>query len=369
MRPSIIVHAACLLFATLAGCARELPPTGNVPRPVKIERVAESSASNDERFVGTLRARQRAELGFETGGRIASILVDVGDRVRSGQVLARLESGPAQWRLEKAEAERQAAEASLAERRTQLKQNEALARDKIISPTALESVQTQFQQAQSQLRAAESALLAARREVALASITAPFDGEIVARQAQPHRDIQAGQPVINIEAGKALEVVAMLPDAVAARLEPGREATAVPSGQGTSPVTITLDKISARSENGSLVPALFRITGSATGLRSGAVVSIELAQRATRRFTIPASALMPDKQAGTGSVFVLDERNRQIARRPVSYDSTLLPEGRIPIRSGLQTGDAVVVAGIAFLSDGQAAVEHRSPTQLHGKQP
>ena len=78
----------------------------------------------------------------------------------------------------------------------------------------------------SQLQAADAALALARRDLALASIKAPFDGEIVARSAQPHIDIGAGQAVLQIEARRTLEVVAMLPDTVAARLSLGDVASA-----------------------------------------------------------------------------------------------------------------------------------------------
>ncbi|HET7868364.1 MAG TPA: efflux RND transporter periplasmic adaptor subunit, partial [Burkholderiaceae bacterium] len=190
--------AAALLLALLAGCAREPVPGPIAPRPVKVEVVAEAAAGASESFIGTLRASRRADLGFESPGRIAAILVDVGDRVRAGQVLARLEAAPARWRLEKAEADRTAAAAVLAERTTQLGQHESLAKEQIISATALEAVQTQHRLAATQLQAAEAALALARRDLAQAHLTAPFDGEIVARIAQPHTDIGAGQALLQI---------------------------------------------------------------------------------------------------------------------------------------------------------------------------
>jgi len=360
--------ATILLLALLTGCAKEPGVVAAVPRPVKVEVIGSSPDSGNESFVGTLRAHQRSELGFETGGRIASILVEVGDRVRAGQVLARLEEGPAQWRLDKAEADHAAAAAALAERTTQLRQNEALASEKIISPTSLESVQTQHRVALSQLQTADAAVALARRELTLSRITAPFDGEIVARAAQPHSDIAAGQTVFNIEAGRTLEVMAMLPDSVAARLVPGSTATATTSGQEVLRLPLKLDKLSARTESGSLVPAIFRLTNSSTGLRSGSVVSVDLPRAAPADIAVPAPALMPGNENGTGSVFILDSSSGRLVRRQVTFDNAVLPGGRIPITSGLRDGDQVVVAGTAFLSEGQPAVKHDRQTLLAGNQ-
>lgn len=365
------IATAALLAALLAGCTEAPPPAATAPRPVKLERLTTAATDATQTFVGTLRARQRAELGFEQPGRIAAILVDVGDRVRAGQVLARLDAAPAQWRLDKAQADRSAAAAALAERTTQLQQHEALARDQIISATALEAVQTQHRMALSQLQAADAALAMARRDLALADIKAPFDGEIVARTTQPHSDVGAGQTVLQIEAGQALEVVSMLPEATAAHLQPGQTATArlgnTAGDASTRP--LKLERLSTHSDNGSLVQAVFRLDGAAPGLRSGSVVSVELPQPQTAGVTVPAPALLPATAPGAASVFVFDAAQGTLVRRAVQIGSQVLPGGRIPVTSGLQAGEQVVVAGTAFLTEGQAAVPHSPTTLLHGAQP
>ncbi|OWQ84781.1 hypothetical protein CDN99_23925 [Roseateles aquatilis] len=363
------VAAAALLAAMISGCARTSTPAPAPPRPVKVEAIGSGTALLTESFIGTVRARQRSELGFESSGRISAILVDVGDRVRSGQVLARLDEAPALRRLEKAEADRVAAAAALTERATQLRQNESLAKDGIVSPVTLESAQTQHRIAHSQLQAAEAALALARRDLTLSRITAPFDGVIVARNVQPYSDISAGLPVFQIEAGQALEVVAMLPEAVAARMSPGQSARAAvsQSGQVGAALPLKLERISSRNDSGSLVQAIFRIDGAAPTLRSGAMVSLELPGVANRGVSVPAAALLLDAAPGRGKVFVLEQS--QLVERSVQLGAGLLPDGRIPVISGLKVGDHVVVAGAAFLSEGQAAVAHASTTLLHGAQP
>ena len=369
--PSSTYKAAAftLLTALITGCSPAPSPTHFEPRPVKVEIIRSGEVRAGESFIGTLRARQRAELGFESSGRINAIHVDVGDRVRSGQVLARLDDSPALRRIEKSEADRTSAAAALAERATQLRQNESLAKDQIISETTLEAVQTQHRIAQSQLQAAEAALALARRELSLSRITAPFDGVIVARNAQPHADISAGLPVFQIEAGAGLELVAMLPESVAARIAPGQfaQATASQPGQHADEMQVKLDRISSRNESGSLVQAVFRFIGVEPALRSGAMVSIELPTLENRELSIPATALLPAGDSGQGRILLLE--NSKLVGRAVQLGSGLLPGGRLPVKSGLSEGDKVVVAGAPFLSEGQAAVEHTSTTLLHGAKP
>lgn len=363
----LTVLAAVASAFALSACSPSATPVAAPPKPVKVEVVgAVQARASADSFVGTLRARQRSDLGFEAAGRVIAIPVEVGDRVRTGQVLARLDESPARWRLNKAEADRAAAAATAVERRAQLQQQEALARDKIISQTALESARAAHQLAQSQLAAADAALATARRDLALTHITAPFDGEIVARLTQPFSDVAPGQAILQIQAGNALEVVAMLPDSVASTLSSGDSAQ---GKSGSESFPLALERLSARSDNGSLVQAIFRVPQSAATskhLRSGGVVSVELANRnAPNAITVPAPAVMWGDKPGQAAVFVLDQAGK-LQRRPVQAGTTVQREGRVTVSQGLTAGDRVIVAGTAFLHEGQLAQAHPTQTLLQG---
>jgi len=356
-------RSLCALSAALllAACAEHAPPPAAPAKPVKIEIAGDSARQQADSFVGTLRARQRTDLSFETSGRLTLIKADVGDQVHAGQVLAQLDPAPARWRLDKAVADRNAANATLTERQTWLRQQEALARDGIISPAALQAAQASHQLAASQQAAAEAAVATARRDLDLTRITAPFDGQVVSRSAQPFIDVASGQTILQLESGNALELVAQLPDTVAARLKPGMAAQA---SSGSDRLTVKLERISGRSDNGSLVQAIFRVEQAPASVRSGAAVALELPRQGAQPLTLPASAIIAANDSKGASVFVV--REGSVLRRPVSTDGRLLPEGRVAITSGVKQGDQVVVAGTAFLNEGQAVVAHRSQTLLQG---
>ena len=95
-------------------------------------------------------------------------------------------------------------------------------------------------------------------------------------------------------------------------------------------------------------------------------MSVELPSSGPATVSVPAQALMPGTAHGTGSVFVLDTASSRIQRRAIKFGDTLLPDGRVPVTSGLAAGDQVVVAGTAFLAEGQAAIKHSPQTLLHG---
>ncbi|KAB8035784.1 efflux RND transporter periplasmic adaptor subunit [Janthinobacterium aquaticum] len=361
--------AACMSgLLLLAGCSHPVEPVAALPKPVKIETVGAFDAGQGRgSFVGTVRAQQRGELSFETAGRVAAVLVEVGDRVRAGQELARLDPAPARWRLDKAAADDSAAVAALAERDTQLRQQEALSRDGIISPAALETVRAAHALASSQRGVAQAALAAARRDVALTRITAPFAGAVVARLVQPFADVAPGQAIVQVQSEQAQEVLAMLPDTVASGLAPDAVARA---RSGNRDIPLTLERLSARSDNGSLVQAIFKLAPGHDVLRNGAVVAVELPDHAADvLLSVPMAAVMTGARSaqkpGQASVFVLDKTGT-LVRRPVQTGTNLLPGSRMEIRQGVQRGDQVVVAGTAFLHEGQAAVAHQPQTLLQG---
>lgn len=352
----------CLLTTTLllTACAEHAPPQAAAPKPVKIEVAGSTTPGNTDRFVGTIRAQQRTDLGFETPGRLTAVLVDVGDHVRAGQVLAQLDEAPARWRLVKAQADLEAAAATMSERQTWLRQQEALARDGIISPAALQAAQATQQQAVSQHAASEAALANAKRDLKLTRITAPFDGEVVARLAQPFIDVAPGQPMLQLESGRTLEVVAQLPDAVANQLAPGAEATAT---NGKDKLAVKLERLSGRSDNGSLVQAIFQIKDASPAVRSGGVVSLELPRKGQHMITLPASAVIPDARNKGANVFIVSED--KLHSRAITTDGKLLADGRVAV-AGVRAGEKVVIAGTAALHEGQAVVAQLPQTLQQG---
>lgn len=349
-----------LVSTLLSGCAQEAAVPSASPKPVKIEIAGASNTQLANNFVGTLRARQRTDLSFEAAGRVQTMLVDIGDKVKAGQVLAQLDEAPTRWRMVRAQADRDAAAATLAERQNWLQQQQTLARDNIISATALQAAQASFQQAQSQLAAADAALASSRRELSLTRITAPFDGEIVARLVQAHNDVTPGQAILQLESGKSLELVAQLPEDLASQLQAGATARA---RNGELQFPVKLERLSKRSDNGSLVQAIFAVSELPAKLRSGSVVTLELAQNQASALTLPASALLPTSQANSSKVFIL--QGERLQSRAVTTDASLLTGGRIAVK-GIQAGEQVVVAGTASLHEGQFAVAYVNPSVLQG---
>ncbi|MFU5984358.1 efflux RND transporter periplasmic adaptor subunit, partial [Pseudomonas aeruginosa] len=150
-------------------------------------------------LTGSARATERSILGFETGGRIAKLNVDVGERFSRGQVLAELDAQPDRLRVTQAQASLAAAEAGLMDRRVQTDQQRRLLESEVISPAAFESAKAQLAVAEGQARTAKAALGLAERAQRGTMIVAPFDGVVAEKLALAFTDIAAGAPVFQVD--------------------------------------------------------------------------------------------------------------------------------------------------------------------------
>jgi hypothetical protein len=151
---------------------------------------------------------------------------------------------------------------------------------------------------------------------------------------------------------------------VAATLTPGAPAFA---SDGAARFALTLERLSARSDDGALVQAVFRVETSSTRARSGATVSVELPRQGAPVLTLPAMALMSGTEAGRASVFVVEDG--VLRRRAVRIGERMLSGGRVAIAGGLRGGEKVVVAGTAFLHDAEMVVALPALSSLKEVQP
>ncbi|GKS92730.1 efflux RND transporter periplasmic adaptor subunit [Acidovorax sp. SUPP2539] len=344
----------------LTGCDGQAAPADTVPRAVKLETVG-AAASVETRFTAVVRQEQRAQLGFEGGGRIAEVRVDVGDRVRKDQLLARLDPQPARLKWEQADASVQAAVADLDERKSQLRQQQALFEDGSLSAAALITSRTAFEAAQSKVRAAESDRALARRALRQADIRAPFAGTVVARLLQPQSDAAPGQAVLQLDGEGRAQVLTMLPADVGAGLAPGASATAYRSGEGDRSFALRLRSVSAQVEGGATVQAIFDLPEQERLPRSGESLMLALPS-APAGLTIPLTAVVPAAEKDKAAVFVYDALTGHVQRREVVLGP--LEGTRFPVLRGLAPGERIVSTGAAFLVNGQAVALFRPETRL-----
>ena len=117
-RPVVRVAVALSALALLAACQAQTAPVARSDRPVQVQRVSFAADEAGRDFVGVVRARYETDLGFRVAGKIVRRLVNVGDRVHAGDVVAQLDPQDLTLAAESAQAELAAATSSLTQATT-----------------------------------------------------------------------------------------------------------------------------------------------------------------------------------------------------------------------------------------------------------
>lgn len=368
MRLCNSVLTLCVMAATmqLSACSDETPPREEPVRAVKLTAVGKTGLL-DHRFVATVRQEKRAELSFETGGRLVFIEADVGDHVRQGQLLAKLDTEPARLRLAEAEARVKSAAAQLQEKQEQMRRQQAMFDDGTISPLTLNTARVALDTTQSELQALEAERGLASRELRNTEIRAPFAGSVVSRAIQPGTNVAVGQSVLQMDGFGKLQALATLPTgALPGTLAAGQVVQAYRPDDPNTPIPLKLRGVSARVESGATMLAIFDLPVREQDVHSGDVLVLAIPATTQRALTIPLTAVLPGTDNESARVFVYQPTERIVRSRTVSLGA--ISGSIVQVDKGLEPGEQVVSAGAAFLNDGQKVIPFSTGSALMSKE-
>ncbi|HET7773618.1 MAG TPA: efflux RND transporter periplasmic adaptor subunit [Burkholderiaceae bacterium] len=327
--------------------------TVNAVQPVSSEWAKTLEAN------GSVTAWQEAVIGPEVGGyRLVEVNASVGDRVRKGQLLARINSDTIAAELAQSRAAAAEAQAQLDEARNNAQRARGLAESGALSSQQVLQYVTAEQTAKARLDSARARVQADELRMAHTRVVAPDDGVISARQATVGSLAQQGQELFRLIRDQRLEWRAEVTASELARIQPGMRANVtVPGAEGkpiAGKVRIVAPTIDPQTRNALVYVDL--PAGSAA--RAGMFARGELVLGAQSALTLPQSAVL--LRDGFAYVFVIDANNR-VQQTKVSTGRR--NGDRIEIASGLKPEARVVASSVAFLSDGDlVSVTAGAPT-------
>ena len=341
----VLVAVTALLVPTVRAQTAAAGP--EVPVLVLGERAVGAGLLID----GSLQAVRQSVLSAQASGRIASLSVKAGDRIKAGQVLAVIDDRATQAGVAQAQAGVAQAEASLANARSAYERTKELRAQGFVAQAALDAAQAQF-------RAAEAGAAAARAGQAQASVaqgftrlTAPWDGWVLATHAEAGSLAMPGTPVLTVYAPQPIRAVVHVPasqQSLAAQAR--RIEVRLPDGRWVQPVARTAlpaaDPVSQTVE--------WRLDLSADDGANqvpGRQVQVRFVGADAQRLVVPASALL--RRGELTAVYVATPRAdgaQGFALRAVRVGASHDDAG-VEVFSGLKTGDRValdpVKAGLA----------------------
>ena len=324
----------------LSGCGVSEPeakPQSTDAIPVAVSIVQPASENELIVSAGTVRLRRETSLGFTTGGQVASVRFEEGDRVKRGALLAALDNSNVAADLGAARAERDRAESEFG-------RIEKLFKDGWVTKARLE-------QSEAALRAARAKVQSTEFASRTASIIAPGNGIILTRNIDAGQIVAAGTTALVLgEVDKGFVMRVPMTDADAARVNPGMRAKVFVSAISDLPIDAVVSEKDARAdERTGTFEVSFLLPGN-DRLRSGQLgkVEVEVSRNSSASLAIPANAIFGIR-TGEGLVFVVDSKNR-VRQRNVSIGE--LTDKNLEILTGLKEGDVIVTRGVEKLRDG-----------------
>jgi multidrug efflux system membrane fusion protein len=399
---------ALTIICLTAGCSRQTETRSEVARPVKTMVVAAGDQLLARTFPGKVEASKSVELAFQVPGLLVKLPVKEGQKVAKGEVIAQLRQDEFQARLKsvqgqfdqaqanlnalqlgerpeerlRREADLRAAEAKLANAKTEYERYGRLVKTSAVSRAEYELAETAYRVAQedqkaavqlvekggisrkedidaqeAQVRTLEGRVAEANIQLRDSTLRAPFDGVVAQRFVEENQTIIANKPVVTFQNVDEIDVVADVPEAAIAAdvrsaaitqmvaefsTAPGRQfpVRIKEVAQVADPTTQTFQvRVAMKAPRGVTVLPGMTATVTATYRRPGTL---------GRRILVPISAVY--KQDTGDQVAWVIGSYEMVSRRIVKMGAAT--GGQVEIVSGLRPGDRIVVAGAPFLSEG-----------------
>ena len=345
------IAAASLL---LTACSQPPAPAA-VVKPVFVTTVKPATSAQVRSFTSVVRARVETELGFRTGGKVVERLVEVGDSVKAGQVLARLDPADYQLAVKAAADQMQAASVDAQQAASDEARFRRLLADGSVGTADHERQKARADAAAARLDQAKRQLELARNRETYATLVAPYAGIVTTLRFERGQVVAEGQPVLSLARDGEREIVAELPEDWVGRAR-SLIAMASPWNDPTSQVRLVLRELSPQA---SVQGRTYRARYSAApeshapvaALPLGSTMQLTLsgAQAGPATTVLPVSALV--KGSGPAGVWTLNAKGSGLVFTPVQVVS--MADATVQV-TGLTTGSKVVSVGAQKLDAGTA---------------
>nr|WP_229481998.1 efflux RND transporter periplasmic adaptor subunit [Massilia sp. JS1662] len=298
---------------------------------------------------GALAAWQEATISAETGGlRIVALHVDIGSRVKRGQLLAELADATVKAEVQKAEAVLAAARADLRQAEANARRGQAVRDSGALSGQQIEQYDIAAQTVAASVKQAEADLASAKIKLAQTRIVAVDDGVISARSVSLGTVVSAGTELFRMVRGERVEWRAEVDAGQLARLKTGMTANVTLPGGAT--VAGRIRELAPTLDSQTRLAFAYVALPVQATIRAGGYASGTIALGEGPALVLPGSAVTV--RDGRHYVFEIDAVRKTVVQREVATGRTAGTS--VEIVSGLKAGTPVVLRGGAFLNDGDS---------------
>jgi len=359
-----LVAIAAVLFMVMGGnkdekAAADAAASGGQVPTVSVIVPGRSQVAGMITASGPLAAKRDQQVGIAgSGGRVVRVLVDAGNWVRAGQVLAVVDRSVQAQQAAQLAAQIQAAKAEAALAQSNYDRAVALKDRGFVSKAEIDSKRATRDAAFAQVKVAQAQLAGTRAEIGRLNVTAPASGLIMARSVEVGQIVGPGSGALfRLAEGGQMEMQAQLSQQDLAQVHVGMPATVTPVGSDRSfsgSVWQVAPMIDAQSRLGSVRIAV----PYDPAMRPGGFAEARISGGTTAAPLLPQSAVLSDDRGNY--VYVINAKN-EVERRDIKI-GTVGDEG-VTVAAGLSGNEAVVLSAGPFLNPGQKVKPKRQAAQ------
>lgn len=344
----------------ITSCSKKEAEEKEVIRPVRTFEIPSGGRFSQRNFPGRAKATQEVDLAFRVAGPLIEFPVNVGDEVKAGEIVARIDPRDfevnvksAQGKLDNAIAALRRAQSEYQRELNILKQDPGAT-----SQTAVDRKREQRDKARADIKSLEANLDSAKDQLEYTYLKAPFDGNVVSTFVENFENVQAKQPILRILDDSKIEMVVNIPEtliSVAPYVEdilvefdtfPGIQIPATIKEIGTEasettrtfPVTLIMNQ----PEGIRILPGM---AGKAQGTppKDKNIIAFGI--------EVPITSVFTDEGSGDTFVWVVDETESVVHKRQIETGE--IADKGIQVLSGLDEGEIIASAGVHYLFEGQ----------------
>ncbi len=339
-----------MLLVMLTGCQRPAPVSTPI-RPVRWLQVHAVPAVDANTYAGVVRARYESSLGFRVAGKVIRREVNIGDQVKAGQTLARLDASDLKLQQRSNLAEVAARKAAFDQAKADLDRYRNLVGPGYVSRSEYDHQLSAYQSAKAQLDAARSQLHQSVNQSGYANLKADHDGVITAIMAEAGQVVSAGQTVMQLARNGDVEVATSVPENRIARLRVGQAVKIRLSSVGGDVISGVIREIAFSADPATRTfDVRVHVPQPPPQMRLGMTASVDIpAGTAGSAFRLPLVALV---QCGNARcVWLIDPKTSTVHQQTVAIVGVL--DNDVLVGKGISDGDVVVTAGASLLYAGE----------------
>jgi RND family efflux transporter MFP subunit len=361
LKPVRTVFLISLLALSLCSCGKkEEEKAEAIPRPIKLMTVGSNLTGQTRSLPGTVRATDRVDLAFQVSGPLIELPVREGQRVKRGDLLARIDPRDYETSLRNAKGAMARAKAGVDyavaeyQRFRNVKATDAGA----VSDSQVHLKFTAQAVAKAGLQSAEAGLAAAKDQLDYTQLRAPFSGLIARRLVDNYQEVAVKQPILSLQNMTEIEVLVDVPESMMAPIRATKprmyaDFAADPSRHFELKVKETALLADSLTQTFRVVLVMPAPTGIRILPGMTATVSIEFASVPTdeSNIIVPAVAVWAD-DAGHSMVWVVDTKTMTVHRRAISTGD-LTGTDSIKVTKGINPEEVIAISGVSKLQEGQ----------------